>query len=373
MTIENETPVSAEVETEADAQDSLSREEREDDKATQAALAAAAIDGPVDASEEKLKRKKQAADAPYGRFFLIEPEKLVIVGLDTKLEVGETHPLADPQRIHKPLEERFVQYMDMVGFDSVIAVCKNGDVFEVVKGRQRVKTAREVNRRRAKDKNGKPPLRVKCEISRDSGELHATKKFGENAHKIVNSPLEVARDINTYMASGYSEEEASIVFNTSVANLKGLLKLLDLDPVIQRAVERGAVAATSVAPLAKLTREMQRHEFEKMNTEVANGGDGSKTGGKVRGAAKKAKAAAKAAAAKKKGDDTAEAIVPPGKRLVTKMLELNKKDGGSGIDPMFVKGALWILGDISTKGAGVKGLTALENKAKAAKAEKDAE
>jgi ParB family chromosome partitioning protein len=313
----------------------------------------------AEAAEEATRKKKNGPNggnivaAPSSKIFLLDPDdpQLKIVGLDTDHKEGE-HPLYD-RRINLPLNEMFVQYMMMpdIGFDSVITVKKDGDDILVVKGRQRVRTAREANKRLKKA--GRTPLRIKCEFSRgDSDETSLAKKFGENAHRENDKPIETARNLHEFITSGRTDKEASIVFRMTEQNVRMLLKLLELDPSIQKAVQRGEVAASSVAPLAELSRADQKVAFDKLKEDAATG---------VKVTHKVAKATAKA---KKKGDS--EVIVAPGKRLVTKILDLNKAEG-SPLDPMFVKGVLWVLGDVSTKGVQVKGLTALETAAKGGK------
>lgn len=89
--------------------------------------------------------KKTAIDAPRENMFRVEPEKMVLV-------TDENHPLYDP-RVHLPLRENLVLNIMAHGVKEPILIRKNGDTFEVVDGRQRVKHAIEANKRLNEIKN----------------------------------------------------------------------------------------------------------------------------------------------------------------------------------------------------------------------------
>jgi hypothetical protein len=308
----------------------------------------------VEQTESKKEKKHgpnkgSIIDAASFKGFLLDPDdpRLKIVGLDTDHKEGEHH-LYD-RRINLPLNDRFVEYMmdPEVGFDSVIQVEKDGDDILVKKGRQRVRHAREANKRLRK--LGRTPLRIRCTFEKDDDKASIKKKFGENAHRFADKPMETARNIREFMNAGYSEEEASITFNTSVENVALLLKLLDLDPSIQAAVDRGDFAASTVAPLAELSRDKQKAEFTKLK-ERADAG--------LRVSPKEVKAQTRAA---RSGSD--EVIVPPSKRLLDKILKNDFKDRKLPADVR--KALLWVTGEVSTNRAGIAGLTELEREANA--------
>jgi len=74
--------------------------------------------------------------------FLVPPEKLVVIGLDTEDE--PEHPLYDA-RVTLPIDQAMVADVAKFGVVQPIRARRNGDKLEVVVGRQRVRLAREAN------------------------------------------------------------------------------------------------------------------------------------------------------------------------------------------------------------------------------------
>jgi len=97
-----------------------------------------------------------------------------------------------------------------------------------------------------------------------------------------------------------------------------------------------------------MSREEQKAELDKL---MSNG----------RATVKATTKAAKNAKARKSGND--EGYEPPGKRLVTKVMKLNNKSNTLGGE--FLRGVMWVLGDISPKS--IAGLTDLIREAKGEK------
>jgi ParB family chromosome partitioning protein len=288
---------------------------------------------------------KQAIDGTRLNAFAVDPEDLTLVGLDTK--DGPEHPLYD-ERVHLPVDENLAKDMLMNGFRGSIEVRKNGDKMEVVFGRQRVKAARKANKWAAE--RGKEPVKVTVFAKKGSDSDMFGIRIGENIHRKSMGILAMADDLKKYLDFGRSEEEAAVTFGMTKANIKNLMRLHDLDNTVRKAVEAEKLSPSAAAELSGMSREDQKEALAKL----------LESGEKV--THRTAKHAAKV---KKKGSE--EVTIAPPKRLITKILKLDKKEGVLTED--FVRGVMWTLGDIRT--ASIKGLTALENTAKAPKTRKE--
>jgi hypothetical protein len=101
-------------------------------------------------------RRKTAIDAKRGNLFLVPPEDITIIGLDT--EDGPEHPLFD-ERVLLPVDEALARNIAIHGVIEPVVIRKNGDdVIEVIDGRQRVRSARLANERL--EAEGKEPVLV---------------------------------------------------------------------------------------------------------------------------------------------------------------------------------------------------------------------
>lgn len=281
--------------------------------------------------------KQSMEDAKRLNAFAVDPQKLVIIGLDTK--DGPEHVLYD-KRIKLPVDEGLAKDMLMNGFRGSIEVRKNGPTFEVVFGRQRVRSARLANE--WAEKQGKEPVMVTCTVKKGSDADFLGIRIGENTHRRGLGVLDTADELKRYLDMGRTEDEASVTFAMSKAGLRNLMKLHDLAAPVRKAVEAEYLSPSAAAALADLTREDQIAELDKLLAGAAEGVKPTR------------RAAKKAASAKKTGG---EGVSAPPKRLITKVLKLDKLNGGV-LPTDFVRGVMWALGDISS--TSIKGLRELE-------------
>ena len=276
--------------------------------------------------------------------FAVDPKKLVIIGLDT--DDGVEHVLYD-KRIKLPVDEGLAKDMLMNGFRGSIEVRKNGPHFEVVFGRQRVRSARLANE--WAKKQGKEPVMVTCTVKKGSDSDFLGIRIGENTHRRGLGVLDAADELKRYLDLGRTEDEAAVTFDMSKAGLRNLMKLHDLAAPVRKAVEAEQLSPSAAAALSELTREDQVAELDKLLV-------GAKQGVKPT-----RRAAKKAASAKSSGG---EGVAAPPKRLITKILKLDKHNGGV-LPTDFVRGVMWALGDISS--SSIKGLRDLEKAVEAGK------
>lgn len=284
--------------------------------------------------------------------FAYDPNELTIIGLDTDHKSHGEHPLWD-KRARLPVDENLAKDMLMNGFRGTIEARRNGDAIEVVFGRQRVKAARRAAEL-AKE-TGQTPPKVSVLIKKMTDEDALKIRIGENVHHAPLSVLEKADELKVFLAAGGTEEEACVTFDMTKPGLKNLMRMHDLDGHVRKAVERGDLSPSAAGALADLSREDQRVQLDKLLADAAKG-------------IKPTRNQAKRTAAKKNEDDE-EAVVPQPKRKIAKILHLDKQND-KVLDPNFVSGILWTLGELSSDR--IKGLRGLEKELEKYEEEREA-
>ena len=170
---------------------------------------------------------------------------------------------------------------------------KNGERFEVVFGRQRVKAARLA--KQMAEEQGKEAPFVKCITQ--SGRMPAVRGDDRRERPPRGyGGLRPADKIAKYIEIGRSEEEAAISLAMSKQNIKNLLKYGQLTGNVRKAVEKEEISASAAAELADLSREDQEDELKVLLKNAMRG-------------VKPTKAAAKKNVKKRKGED--ERTPPP--------------------------------------------------------------
>jgi ParB family chromosome partitioning protein len=182
--------------------------------------------------------------------YMFDPDDLVIV-TDPK------SPLYD-ERAELPLDEALVLNI-MFAPDGVpqgvlepALVARNtetGDV-EVIDGRQRVKAAREANKRLKKQ--GLEPIRVPAMVQRANGHRLMGMLISANEHRQNDTPLGKAKKAQRYIDLGRGEDEVATLLGISKASVKNLLSLLDAPAAVRNAVEAGKITASDGYRLSKL-------------------------------------------------------------------------------------------------------------------------
>lgn len=301
---------------------------------------------------------KQALEGTRLNAFGMDPNDLVIIGHDTK--DGPEHPLFD-ERANLPLSEEMVNNIMFQGVLETVLVRKNGDAVEVVAGRQRVKNAREANKRLKKQ--GSTEIRVPVMVRKGDDSALLGVSISENEVRRDDTPSIKAEKLTRYLATGRSEQEAAVTFGVSVQTIKNWSKMADLDVKVRNAVDAGKIPASAAWNLAGLSREDQRAELDKL---LVNG----------KATVKGTQRAVKNNKKKRRGGGSEDGVEveAPGKRLVFKVLKLNdklKRSGDDVLSPDFIKGIEWVLGEIGPSSIG--GLTDLIRKAQEKKAKKAAE
>ena len=185
------------------------------------------------------------------------------------LVTDEAHPLFDA-RVHLPLRESMVRNVMAYGVRQPVSIVKDPEtgLVCVVAGRQRVKHAREANKRLRE--RGEEPIMVPAWAQRDAVESLADVSALENAQREDETPLGRADKMRRLMARGRTEEQLGIIFGCTVATVRSTLSMLDCTADVRNAIEAGKITVTHAAKLAKMAPAEQRTKV----AELVAAGDG---------------------------------------------------------------------------------------------------
>lgn len=195
-----------------------------------------------------------------------DPEKLHLV-------IDKMSPLYD-ERVHLPVSEKMVRSIMHAGVVQPISVVKNpetGDI-DVVVGRQRVKAAREANKRLVEQ--GRDPIEVPGYTRKwlEGGAKLADVVVIENEIREADTPTgRAAKMAAIRERSGRDDAYLAILFGCSESVVRSTMALLDLTSDAQKAVDSGAIGLGHAAKLAKLKPQEQRVKV----AELVKAGDGA--------------------------------------------------------------------------------------------------
>lgn len=217
---------------------------------------------------------KNSVDA-YGasgktNLLMFDPDALHLV-------TDEAHPLYDA-RVHLPLREPMVRNVMTYGVRQPISIVKDPEtgLVCVVAGRQRVKHAREANKRLRE--RGEEPIMVPAWAQRDAVDSLADVSALENSQREDETPLGRADKMRRLMARGRTEEQLGVIFGCTPATVRSTLAMLDCTADVRNAIEAGKITVTHAGKLAKMAPAEQRAKV----AELVAAGDGLKGHAKAR-------------------------------------------------------------------------------------------
>jgi len=195
---------------------------------------------------------KRADNAPRQDIKMHDPNKVVIIGIDT--DDGPTHPLYDEESNKTPILEASVQFTVDNGIIQNVLARRDGDKIVIVAGRGRTRLLREANARRVAD--GQTPWHLPVKIVKGDEKKMRILKHGENSHRRDQNPMARAR--HAYELSQLMPEaEAASTMGLGVPQFKSIIKLLDLSPEVVKGVVSGAVKPTAALELVTLSEADQ--------------------------------------------------------------------------------------------------------------------
>jgi ParB/RepB/Spo0J family partition protein len=202
---------------------------------------------------------KTAFEAQRENLWLLDPDTILIVGYDTN--DGIEHPLVN-ERVLKLKREGFnrpelVDSLVAEGQQQNVVVRKNGDKIECIVGRNRVLAGREI-----KKLHGEFFLRSVQSKNNDVGAITGAIE-AENGVRQDDDMLTKARNAQRLLNMGQTKEViARKMGMRSVEVLDNHLRVLELSPKMQAAVERGVITATAAATFADMAHEEQDAKIE---------------------------------------------------------------------------------------------------------------
>ncbi len=276
-----------------------------------------------------------------GDTYSMDPEKLKIITdkADPFYEDRADLPMdsAEMQWLIESMMETAVDpWSKNCGNYSEVLIRKDGknsdgtDCLVVVDGRQRVKAAREINRRYGEI--GKNPILVRCTYRVVTSEKDAMRlAVSRNECRIPTPPSIMAIHIDKLKDHGHTWEEIQRTFARPESELRELLKIARLCPEVHKAVDAGNI---SIAAAAKL-KDMTIHAQQVAIRELVESGE------KIT-----AKKAAQKAASAPCADGGIPAPKPPRMRSRAKIAEcFAKTDREDEFGRGFKTALRWVLGE----------------------------
>lgn len=197
---------------------------------------------------------KDTAAATYTRAAWMDPDDLVIIGLDT--EDGPEHYLFD-ERVKLPMDDLKVKGVLANGVDEPVDVVKDGQRNLVADGRQRVRWAREANRIQGIAYGDPSRFKVQVITRRGDENDHMRRMVRVNEHREMDPPYTKAKKAARMLARGMSRKQIALEFAVSNVTLGHWLSLLELAPDVQKKVESGEMPAHEALGLKDLPHQEQ--------------------------------------------------------------------------------------------------------------------
>jgi len=188
--------------------------------------------------------------------FTLDPETVVI---------PEDGPLFD-ERADLPLDENLVANIMFQGVLEPIIIRKNGSAIEVVAGRQRVKAAREANRRFAE--RGQACIKIPAILKQGTDADMYGILISENEIRRADDQVAKGKKALRLVNMGQSVPDIAVIFGVSTRTIEQWLSLNDLTPEVQDAVSNGEISAAVGRELSNLPREEQAFLLDGLKTEA---------------------------------------------------------------------------------------------------------
>lgn len=207
---------------------------------------------------------KKGIDAPRGEHFKVDPDDLVILGVDQ----GEFDNPADRARMQRPeIDDGFVASIISFGvIQPVIAYKLAEGKYAVAAGRRRVLGARAANKRIAEEAATEAfvaefgpdaePVRVNTMIFRGSPDEVRAIAALENSGKLPETMAQKADRLRTMMATlpakldeGAKIQRMAHAFSVSTTAIRQWLKLDEASAGVRRALDAGQINATAAVKI----------------------------------------------------------------------------------------------------------------------------
>lgn len=191
------------------------------------------------------------------------PFDVKIIGIDTT--DGPEHNLCDTISNATPITEAGIRHTMEHGIDEPCIALRDGDDLLIWRGRRRTRVAREACKRL--EAEGRAPILLPLIIKRGAHDAKGVlgARILENWLRRDLSIIDKAQEANLVISRGeMTEDEVCDHLGIKLPRLKEMLKLLNLAAPVKEAVASGALAASSAAPLAKLSVAEQKQKLTEL-------------------------------------------------------------------------------------------------------------
>lgn len=198
-----------------------------------------------------------------GDSLLALPEELIVEQNESGLLYDSRSELA-----WLPEHEELTTSLDAQGNLLPVIVRRDGDRYIVVDGRQRVRCALEVNRRRREDADwqsyGQDSMRLRCRVVRGSDDDILRMVFAANI-RVNDTPLVRAKKFQHALNLGKTPEWiAQALGGIRPSTVRSAVQLLDCCDEVQKAVDEGRLAETVARGMVPLSHDEQRKALAEM-------------------------------------------------------------------------------------------------------------
>jgi ParB family chromosome partitioning protein len=237
----------------------------------------------------------------------MDTDKLVIV-------TDKGHPLYD-ERVALRVPDWLIESVIEHGVLQPVVLRRNGHLFEVQDGRQRVRAVIAANQRLL-EKGSDRVIQVPCVLRKDDDQSAAKIMVAINEQRQADTPIVRAKKAQRMLeVQGIPKPEVARQFAISVPMLDELLRLLEASPEVQEMVESGQVALTAASRLVALPRNEQKAAMEEI-----------KAAGMAVTRQSASKKVANKTEARKSGQAERELNLAPSKRLLAKVRDAYAED-----------------------------------------------
>lgn len=209
--------------------------------------------------KERPRKTKHTADFPRGTLYHADPDDLVIIGLD---DIDDESTLND-ERLDLPLDPDLLDDIMQYGIQENTVGRKNRATgkIEMVDGRQRVRCAREANRRF--NEMGERPITVPVVLVEGDDDLMFELQIVLN-RRVESTPLMQARTAQRYLMRVKSKKLVCQLFRISEATLENWFTLIQMAPEVHEAIDSKQISSHQALQFAKLTRPRQKEAVKQL-------------------------------------------------------------------------------------------------------------
>jgi ParB family chromosome partitioning protein len=195
--------------------------------------------------------------------FHLDPMKIEIVGLDSP---GDATTVLYDERVELEVDEAMIRNIMFYGVKVPILIRQDGDRNIVVDGRQRVRCAREANKRL--EARGEVSLKVPAVPVTASDSLLTGIMISTNEQRRDDDILvKAAKAARLYEMTG-DKEEVCAAFGRTPQTINGWLRLAQAHPTVHEAVRTGLLSPSAAVELAGCSRDEQVEKIATLTEEV---------------------------------------------------------------------------------------------------------